>query len=87
VREDGVVDAPGGAIEISWFEVPDGGESAFLAAWQDARDEVAGRQGYLGSRLLRAKSRWVSLARWSSPLMVQRARQGADGRPALYQAI
>ena len=94
VREDGAPDTPGGVVLIDPFEVPAGEDDAFLAGWDDARAVLAAQQGYLGARLYRATGpadvRFVDLARWSSPLMVQRA--GAKGipvpsRPALYQAV
>ncbi len=83
---------PGGVVLIDPFAVPAGEDDAFLAGWDDARAAVAEQPGYLGARLYRATGpadfRFIDLARWSSPLMVQRA--GAKGipvpsRPALYQ--
>jgi hypothetical protein len=94
VREHGASDTPGGVVLIDPFEVPAGEGDAFLAGWDSARGVLAGQQGYLGARLYRATGpadfRFVDLARWSSPLMVQRA--GAKGipvpsRPALYQPV
>ena len=87
VREDGAPDTPGGVVLIDPFDVPAGEDDAFLAGWQDARAALAARQGYLGARLYRATGpaefRFVELAHWSSPLMVQRA--AAQG--ALYQPV
>lgn len=87
VREDGAPDTPGGVVLIDPFEVPAGEDDAFLAGWDDARAVLAEQQGYLGARLYRATGpadvRFVDLARWSSPLMVQRA--GAMG--AVYQPV
>jgi hypothetical protein len=84
VREDGTPDVDGGVVLIDPFEVPAGEDDAFLAGWDDAR---GAQQGYLGSRLYRATGpadfRFVGLARWSSPLMVQRA--GLPG--ALYLPV
>jgi hypothetical protein len=80
VREDGTPDVDGGVVLIDPFEVPAGEEDAFLAGWDDARAELAGHRGYLGARLYRADVRFVEVARWSSPLMVQRAGLGG----ALY---
>jgi len=82
VREHGAPDTPGGVVLIDPFEVPAGEDDAFLAGWDDARGALADRQGYLGTRLYRATGpaefRFIELARWSSPLMVQRAAvQGA----------
>ena len=94
VREHSAADTPGGVVLIDPFEVPAGEDDAFLAGWDAARAALAGQQGYLGARLHRAAGpadfRFVELARWSSPLMVQRA--GAKGipvpaRPALYQPV
>ena len=85
VREHGAADTPGGVVLIDPFEVPAGEDDAFLAGWDDARAVLAQQQGYLGARLYRATGpadfRFVDLARWSSPLMVQRA--GARGSPFL----
>ena len=87
VREHGAPDTPGGVVLIDPFHVPAGEDDAFLAGWDDARAALAGRQGYLGARLYGATGpadfRFVDLARWSSPLMVQRA--AAKG--ALYQPV
>ena len=93
-REHVAADTRGGVVLIDPFEVPAGEDDAFLAGWDDARTVLAEQQGYLGARLYRATGpagfRFVDLARWSSPLMVQRA--GAKGipvpsRPALYQPV
>jgi hypothetical protein len=90
VREDGGGGwdrIPGGVVLIDPFEVPAGEDDAFLAGWDAARGVLAEQQGYLGARLYRATGpadfRFVDLARWSSPLMVQRA--AAKG--ALYQPV
>jgi hypothetical protein len=87
VREHGTPDVAGGVVLIDPFEVPAGEDDAFLAGWDAARAALAAQQGYLGARLHRATGpadfRFVDLARWSSPLMVQRA--AAKG--ALYQPV
>ncbi len=87
VREEGVPDSPGGVVLIDPFEVPAGEDDAFLAGWDAARAVLAQQQGYLGARLHRATGpaefRFIDLARWSSPLMVQRA--AAKG--ALYLPV
>ena len=69
VHEDGEVDAPGGVILIALSATEPG---AF-----------AGRRGYLGMRVYRGP-RDITVARWSSPLMIQRA--GARYL-ALYQPL
>jgi hypothetical protein len=87
IREHGTPDSEGGVVLIDPFEVPAGEDDAFLAGWDDARAILAERQGYLGARLYHATGsadfRFVDLARWSSPLMVQRA--GVKG--ALYLPV
>jgi hypothetical protein len=87
VREDGAPDTAGGVVLIDPFEVPAGEDDAFLAGWDAARATLAQQQGYLGARLHRATGpaefRFIDLARWSSPLMVQRA--AAKG--AVYQRV
>jgi hypothetical protein len=83
VREDGTPDVQGGVALIERFEVPAGEDDAFLADWAAACAEHAGHRGYLGARLYRADSGFVAVARWSSPLMVQRA--GLRG--ALYLPV
>ena len=87
VREDGAPDTPGGVVLIDPFEVPAGEDDAFLAGWDAARAVLAEQQGYLGARLHRATGpaefRFIDLARWSSPLMVQRAAV----RGTLYQPV
>ena len=81
VREDGSFEVEGGVTLINAFEVPDGEDDAFLAGWDGARAALSEQQGYLGTRLHRAlgaaEFRFVNVARWSSPLMVQRAGAGA----------
>jgi hypothetical protein len=83
VREHGTPDVAGGVVLIDRFEVPAGEDDAFLAGWDAGRADLAGQRGYLGARLYRADRRYVELARWSSPLMVQRA--GLPG--ALYLPV
>ena len=94
VREDGAPDTPGGVVLFDPFEVPAGEDDAFLAGWDATRAVLAGQQGYLGARLHRAAGpaefRFIDLARWSSPLMVQRAAARAipfPSHPALYQPV
>jgi heme oxygenase (mycobilin-producing) len=102
VREDATPDVEGGVVLINPFEVAAADDERFLAGWDDARGALAGRQGYLGTRLHRAAGaadfRFVDVARWSSPLMVARALQRPDfqraaealpfpSHPALYQPV
>jgi hypothetical protein len=101
VHEDGDVDGAGGAVLVTPFELPAGGEDELLAHWSRLRELFAPRQGYLGSRLLHgagpARFRYVAIVRWSSPLMYARtlrepaveevlAAQPFPGEPALYLA-
>jgi len=99
VREDGTPDVEGGVVLINPFEVPADRDERFLAGWDRARDVLAQRRGYLGTRLHRsigpAHFRFVDIARWSSPLMFARARADPDfgeplpfpSHPALYQVV
>jgi hypothetical protein len=88
-HEDGDVDGAGGTTLINPFEVPEGGDERFLGAWRAARDVLAGRQGYLGTRLHRsigaADFRFVNVARWSSPLMFAGALQDPEFQQAAAQ--
>ena len=80
IHEDGDVDGEGGAIRIDVFD-----DEPSLVAWHEAREVFATRRGYLGSRLYRGPDAdFVAIARWSSPLMVQRAD---PSHPPLYQAV
>jgi hypothetical protein len=64
VREDGTMAVAGGVV---------------LIAVHDAPPELpAGRRGYIGSRLYRGPAGLVEIARWSSPLMVFRAKRPGD---------
>ncbi len=89
-------------VLIDPFAVPDDGDEAFLAAWDGAREVLAGQHGYLGTRLHRsagpAEFRFVDVARWSSPLMFARATARPEFRekaaempfashPALYTIV
>jgi heme-degrading monooxygenase HmoA len=100
--EEGAPDGTGGVVLINPFEVPAGQDEAFLAGWHRAREALAGRPGYLGTRLHRSAAaadfRFVNVARWSSPLMFARAvgrpevQQTAHGlpfasHPALYTVV
>jgi heme-degrading monooxygenase HmoA len=102
VREDATPDVEGGVVLVNPFEVPDGVDEQFLAAWDRARDALAEQRGYLGTRLHRslgpADFRFVNIARWSSPLMFARALERPEfqraaqampfpAHPALYQVV
>jgi heme-degrading monooxygenase HmoA len=86
VREDGDVDAPGGATLIAVFEVPKDADAAFLERWTHAHAVRAPQQGHIGTRLhrsLRANAlRYAEVTRWSSPLMHARAAR----RPEVQDA-
>jgi hypothetical protein len=93
VREVGTPDVAGGVVLIEPFEVPEGDEERFLAAWERLRAARAQQRGYLGSRLYRAEPGFVDFTRWSSPLMyaralalpgVQEAATPFASHPALY---
>jgi hypothetical protein len=81
-HEDGDADGGGGVLLVEPYEVAPEDDEAFLAAWREAHAELAGHRGYLGARLYRSEGRaaprWVETARWSSPLMVSRARARGD---------
>ena len=80
IHEDGDVDGEGGIIRIDVID-----DELSLVEWREAREVFATRRGYLGSRLYRgADAGFVAIARWSSPLMVQRAD---PSHPPLYQAV
>ena len=102
IGEGGVPDAEAGCVLIEPFAVPEGEDERFVAGWQRARAAVADQRGYLGTRLHRSVGdspfRFVSLARWSSPLMFARATQRPEFRaagaglpytahPALYSVV
>lgn len=69
IHEEGAVDEPGGVILIAPSATEPG---AF-----------AGRRGYLGMRVYSGRGD-VTVARWSSPLMIQRA---GVAYAALYQRV
>jgi hypothetical protein len=69
VHEEGAVDEPGGVI--------------LLALAGTAPGAFAGKRGYLGMRVY-AGARDITVARWSSPLMIQRA---GVAYVALYQRV
>jgi hypothetical protein len=72
VHEEGAVDAPDGVLLID----------------VTALEPSPGRRGYLGMRRYAAAGLPdVTVARWSSPLMVQRARPAVSAHAALYQRV
>ena len=101
-HEDGETVGRGGVVLIDPFEVPPGEDGRFLSAWERVRDVLAARPGYLGMRLHRSLAptdfRFVTVARWSSPLMVARSLQAPEvqevaaavefrSHPALYEVF
>jgi len=90
----GAPDAAGGVLLIVPFDVPEGEDDRFLAAWEPVGDVFAARRGHLGAQLLRsADARHVAVVHWSSPLMYARTvREEGDlvaalpfpAHPALY---
>jgi Antibiotic biosynthesis monooxygenase len=86
VYEDGDPDGSDGVVRINLFEVPPDADDRFLAGWHETRALLAGRPGYLGTRLHRSRGpagfRFVNIARWSSPLAFARAL----GQPAIQQS-
>jgi hypothetical protein len=74
-----------GVFAIERFEVPQAEHDAFVADWAEARSALAAQRGYLGARVHRDGDEFVALTRWSSPLMVHRARALLPPDPALYQ--
>jgi hypothetical protein len=72
VHEEGAVDDPDGVLLID----------------VTALAPAPGRRGYLGMRRYAATGLPdVTIARWSSPLMVQRARPAVSAHAALYQRV
>jgi heme-degrading monooxygenase HmoA len=102
LHEDGTPDGDEGVVLINAFEVGPDGDERFLTGWDRQREALAGRPGYLGTRLHRslgpADFRLVDVARWSSPLAFSKAVEHPGfqdaaaampfaSHPALYQAI
>jgi hypothetical protein len=72
VHEEGAVDEPDGVFLVD----------------VTALEPAPGRRGYLGMRRYAADGQPdVTIARWSSPLMVQRARPAVSAHAALYQRV
>ena len=76
----GTPDGAGGVLLIAAFDVPEGEDDRFLAAWEPVRAVFSTRQGFLGAQLHRSPdARFVAVVHWSSPLMYARAvRQEGD---------
>ena len=102
VHEEGAPDGSEGVTLVNPFEVPEGEDERFVAGWERARAALADQRGHLGTRLHRSVGdsdfRFVSLARWSSPLMFARATRRPEFRaagaglpytahPALYSVV
>jgi len=78
---------PEPVVLINAFEVPDGQDEAFLAAWERARAFLAAQPGYLSTRLHRSLSpaadfRFVNVAVWQS----LQAFQAATSQPGFTAA-
>jgi heme-degrading monooxygenase HmoA len=101
VHEDGTLDADG-VVLINAFEVATRDDERFLSGWHRARDVLAARPGYHGTRLHRslgrADFRFVNIARWeSAPAFGQAVEQpafreiaagmGFPAHPALYEVV
>src|SRR5215212_2404727 len=84
MREDGAPDTAGGVLLVTPYEVPGGQDERMLSAWDAGRAVHREQRGYLGARLYQGEDafRFVSVARWSSPLMYARALQ----RPPFAEA-
>ncbi len=86
VHDEGAVDGEGGVVLIVAFQVPEADDERFREGWEAARAQDALQRGRLGGRLYRslgpAHLRWVQMDRWSSPLMVHRARRQPEVRRA-----
>jgi antibiotic biosynthesis monooxygenase len=87
VREEGEPEGAGGVVLIDLAEVATGEDARFQSAWEGVRELLAARQGCLGTRLHRslgpADFRFVTIIRWSSPLMYARALQQPEIAAAL----
>lgn len=78
---------PEPVVLINAFEVHDGQDEAFLAAWERTRAFLATQPGYLSTRLHRSLSpaadfRFVNVAVWQSP----QAFQAAASQPGFTRA-
>jgi len=88
VHGDGAPDADAGTTLIAPFHVPRGEDAAFVAAWGRSHAVLAEQRGFIGGRLYRGEGdfRFIEIARWSSPLMVQRATHRPDYEPPPFTA-
>ncbi len=90
----GAPDAAGGVLLFVPFDVPEGEDDRFLAAWEPVAEAFSARRGHLGAQLLHSPdARFVAVVHWSRPLMYARAvREEGDlvaalpyaAHPALY---
>jgi len=66
-------DAAAAVLLIVPFEVPEGEDERFRAAWEPVREAFSAHRGYLGAQLLESPdARFVAVVHWSSPLMYAR---------------
>jgi heme-degrading monooxygenase HmoA len=91
----------GPVVLINLFEVPAEADERFIAAWERARDFLAGQDGYRSTALHRSLSpdadfRFVNVAEWASPVAFRAATTHPDfpGRelpfpahPGLYEVV
>lgn len=78
---------PEEVVLINAFEVPEGQDEVFLQAWEQAREFLAGQDGYVSTRLHRSLSpaadfRFVNVAVWRS----RQAFQAATSQPGFRNA-
>jgi heme oxygenase (mycobilin-producing) len=78
---------PEEVVLINAFEVPEGQDEVFLQAWEQAREFLAGQDGYVSTRLHRSLSpaadfRFVNVAVWRS----RQAFQAATAQPGFRNA-
>ncbi len=79
VQADGRPDGREGVTAIERFED--------LEAWRSRHAALVAHRGYLGTRVYRRGDELVAVSRWSSPLMVARARRGVEFDAALYLVV
>jgi heme-degrading monooxygenase HmoA len=78
---------PEEVVLINAFEVPEGQDEVFLQAWEQAREFLAGQDGYVSTQLHRSLSpaadfRFVNVAVWRS----RQAFQAATSQPGFRNA-